>query len=64
MAVARALARDYPAASNISLGLAAAAGIAQVVRSKHFVTDVVAGAAIGFIAEAAVDALLRKAATI
>lgn len=64
VAVARALGRDYPGAMGSALGLAAAAGLAQVVRSKHFVSDVVAGAAIGLIAEALVDRLIARAARV
>lgn len=60
-AVARAVSREYPGGAIPALTLASAAGVAQVVRSKHFVTDVVAGIAIGLIAEAAVDLLLRRA---
>lgn len=61
MAVAMAVGRDYPAARLPALGLAAAAGIAQVVRSKHYVSDVAAGAAIGLAAEALIDLLIRLA---
>jgi membrane-associated phospholipid phosphatase len=63
-AAAMALGRAYPGGQAAALGLAAGSGAAQVVRSKHFVTDVVAGAAIGLIAEAAVDRLIRSAARI
>lgn len=61
VAVARALGRAYPAGRGAALGLAAMAGAAQVVRSKHFVSDVLAGAVIGLVAEAAVAGLLRRA---
>lgn len=61
VAVARALGRHYPGSYNAWLGLAGAASAAQVIRSKHFVTDVVAGAAIGIIAEEAVHRLLCRA---
>jgi undecaprenyl-diphosphatase len=61
VAVARAVSRDYPAVRPAALGLAAAAGIAQVVRSKHYISDVVAGAVIGWAADTLVDALIRQA---
>lgn len=61
VAVARALGRHYPGSYHAWLVLAGTAAIAQVIRSKHFVTDVAAGAAIGLIAEEAVHRLLCKA---
>lgn len=61
VAVARAVGRHYPGSHHAALGLAGLAGVAQVVRSKHYVTDVVAGAAIGLIAEALMDQLIRRA---
>jgi undecaprenyl-diphosphatase len=61
VAVAMAVGRDNPGARVTALSLAAVAGVAQVIRSKHYVTDVVAGALIGFAAEALVDALIRTA---
>jgi undecaprenyl-diphosphatase len=64
VAVAVAVGRDYPGGRLPALALAAAAGIAQVVRSKHYVSDVVAGATIGIVAELAIDRLIRKAARI
>ncbi|GAA4016394.1 hypothetical protein GCM10022280_14260 [Sphingomonas swuensis] len=61
LAVAVAIGRDYPAARGTALALAAGASVAQVVRSKHFVSDVLVGAAIGLAAEAAINALVRRA---
>jgi membrane-associated phospholipid phosphatase len=61
VAAARALGRHYPGSRGAWLGLAGAAAAAQVFRSKQYVTDVVAGAAIGFIAEEAVHRLLCRA---
>lgn len=61
VAVARAIGRDYPGAAAAALSLAALAGAAQVVRSKHYFTDIVAGALIGLAAEAFVDALISRA---
>ncbi len=61
VAVARAIGRDYPGARGPGMALAAVAGGAQVVRSRHFVSDVVAGAVIGWVAEALIDAMIRVA---
>ena len=61
VAFARALGRDYRGARAPGLALAAAAGVAQVVRSKHFASDVVAGAVIGWAAEALVDKVIGAA---
>ena len=61
VAVARALGRHYPGSYHSWMGVAAAAAAAQVLRSKHYVTDVVAGAAIGLIAEELVHWLLCRA---
>ena len=61
VAVALAVGRDYPAARLPAIGLAAAAGVAQVVRSKHYVSDVVAGALIGFAAEVMIDVVVSGA---
>jgi undecaprenyl-diphosphatase len=61
VAVARALGRHYPGSYHGWMGVAGAAAAAQVLRSKHYVTDVVAGAAIGLIAEELVHRLLCRA---
>lgn len=61
VAVALAIGRAYPGARLPALGLAAAASAAQVIRSKHYVSDVAAGAAVGWAAEALVDGLIRRA---
>lgn len=60
IAVARALGREYSELRGPAL--AAAGGIAglQVIRSKHFPSDIVAGAAIGLAAEKAVDLMFRR----
>lgn len=60
VAVARVVARRYPHASGPALGLAAASAVAQVLRSRHYVTDVAAGAAIGWLAEEVLHALLTR----
>ena len=61
VAVALAVGRDNPAARWPAIGLATAAGAAQVLRSRHYVTDVVAGAVIGIVADELIDALIVKA---
>ncbi|HVF83528.1 MAG TPA: phosphatase PAP2 family protein [Sphingomicrobium sp.] len=61
LAAARALGRHYPGSNHAWSGLAVAASVAQVIRSKHYVSDVVAGAAIGLIAEEAVHRILCRA---
>lgn len=60
VAVARALGREYPGAQAPALGVASAVAATQVVRSTHYVTDLLAGAAIGLAAEAMVDLAFRK----
>ena len=60
VAVAEALARDKPAAAAAGRTGAALVSIAQVPRAKHFVGDVIVGAAIGFVAERAASALLDR----
>ncbi len=61
VAVALAVGRDNPAARVPAIGLAALAGAAQILRSRHYVTDVVAGAVIGIAADALVDAVIVRA---
>lgn len=60
-AVALAMGREYPMAAPSS-GIAAASIIAAQLPSKnHFLSDVIAGAAIGIASEIAVSALMRAA---
>lgn len=61
LAVAMAFSREYPNQAPAAYSLASAAGIAQIMRSSHFTSDVVAGAAVGAVAEIAVDRLIRMA---
>jgi undecaprenyl-diphosphatase len=61
VAVAMAARRSFPEAGPAALTLAGAASMAQVVRSKHFVSDVVAGAAIGLAAAVLTGALVSRA---
>lgn len=60
IAVARALGRDHP--EQHGLALAAAGGIAalQVLRGKHFLSDIAAGAVVGLLAEKALDLVIRR----
>lgn len=51
LAVAQALARDYPGGRAAGLAATAAIAAVQIPRCKHFVSDIVAGAAIGWAAE-------------
>ncbi|RDE06928.1 phosphatase PAP2 family protein [Sphingomonas aracearum] len=51
VAVARAVARDYPAAAPLAHSAAVAAAAIQVPRGTHYPGDVLAGALIGLAAE-------------
>lgn len=57
VAAARAIGRVAPEARGSALALAGIVGLVQVPRAKHHLTDVLAGAVVGLVAEAAVDAL-------
>jgi membrane-associated phospholipid phosphatase len=64
VAVAQAIAREAPVAATPVRLLAAAVALVQLPRAKHFVSDVVVGAAIGWAGEraasAVIDALLAR----
>lgn len=60
IAVARALGREYPGQKDMALGLASSIAGLQVIRGKHYLSDIAAGVAIGIAAEAAVDGLFRR----
>jgi membrane-associated phospholipid phosphatase len=62
VAVARAMGREFPALHGGALAAASTIAAAQVVRSKHYVSDLVTGAAVGLVAELLVDRWLRKMA--
>jgi membrane-associated phospholipid phosphatase len=62
VAVARALSREYPAAGPVAGAAASVVAAAQVPAGAHFPSDVAAGAAIGWAAEALVDAGARQLA--
>ncbi|MGN5373662.1 phosphatase PAP2 family protein [Sphingomonas hankookensis] len=58
VAVARAVAREYPRAARPVYAGAAAVAVVQIPRGTHFPIDVVAGAVIGLVAEAVVARVL------
>lgn len=58
VSAAIAVSRDYPAFAPVAGTLATAVALVQIPRCRHFVSDVGAGAIIGVVAEAAVDAAL------
>jgi membrane-associated phospholipid phosphatase len=60
VAVARSIGRDYPKARTPALLLAAAISVVQIPRGKHYVSDVLAGALIGLVADALVTAAARR----
>ena len=63
VAIAQAVAAEAPL---VALPLQAAAigvGVLQPSRGKHYISDVLAGAAIGWISERMVDAALRRVST-
>lgn len=58
--VARAFARVYPDHRLAAYGSAAGIALIQIPRSKHYLSDLVAGAIVGVAAELAVDAVFGK----
>jgi len=60
IAVARALGRDRPGLHGAALLAASTVAGLQVVRNKHFLSDIAAGVAIGLVAEKAVDLIFRR----
>jgi membrane-associated phospholipid phosphatase len=52
VAMARAVARDYPDTASAAYLAAAVVGALQIPRRAHFAGDVLAGAAVGIAAEA------------
>lgn len=51
IAVARAVAREYPENGTLVYPAATAAAVAQLPRAAHFASDVIVGALIGLVAE-------------
>jgi membrane-associated phospholipid phosphatase len=64
VAVAEAVAREAPILAAPMRLLAGAVGIVQVPRCKHYVSDVLIGAAIGLLAERMVAATMARAGDI
>ena len=60
VAVARAVGHVYPGARGPALALAGAVAAVQVPRLKHYPTDLVAGAAVGFLADVLVSLAARQ----
>ena len=60
VAVARAMARDFPEAAGPAYAAAVAVAAVQVPRCNHFVSDTVGGALIGWAAEAASSGAAEK----
>jgi membrane-associated phospholipid phosphatase len=61
MAAARAFSREFPEYGAAALGLAGSIAASQIARGAHYVTDVLAGSALGLAAEAATDAAWNAA---
>lgn len=57
VAVAQALSREYPEYRVAATTTAAAAALLQIPRCQHYPSDIAAGAGIGLIAEAIIDAI-------
>jgi hypothetical protein len=62
VAVAEAAARHYPGMATPSRTAAAAIAAVQIPRCKHFVSDIAAGAAIGWVAAKAAGWVMDRAA--
>lgn len=61
VAVALAIADQYPSTKLIAFGAAASVAAVQVPRAKHYPIDLVAGCIIGLVAQAAARRVLRIA---
>jgi membrane-associated phospholipid phosphatase len=59
VAVAQAVARDYPQHAAAARSAAGSIGLFQFARRAHFPTDILAGAIVGVAAEAVVDRVIR-----
>jgi membrane-associated phospholipid phosphatase len=60
VAVSKAVTREYPEARPVAGIAATLVALIQLPRGKHFASDVVAGAVIGIVSEALVDAAARR----
>lgn len=61
LAVAQAVARDFPRHATVTRGMATVASATQVPRGAHYLTDVLSGAAIGWLSERVASVALRLA---
>lgn len=60
LAIAQAVARDAPAAALPARLVAGAVAAIQMPRGKHYISDVLTGAAIGWVSEKAASAVLDR----
>lgn len=60
VAIARAIGRDLPETAILGAVGATAIGAIQIPRGKHYLSDVLVGAAIGAVAEVIVSATMRR----
>ena len=58
VAVARAVARDYPGAAPVAYSLAAIVAFIQIPRCRHYLSDITAGAVVGWAGEMIASRLL------
>ncbi|MFD0466620.1 phosphatase PAP2 family protein [Microvirga aerilata] len=59
VAVARAVGRAYPQARTAAYAGAAAVALVQIPRGAHYPADVVGGAVVGLVAEAAINGIAK-----
>lgn len=64
VAVARAAARDIDGAGTPAALITGVVAVAQPINGKHYLTDLVVGAAVGWIAEAMVSAVFDRVAPV
>ena len=64
VAVARAASRDIDGAGGPAALISGAVAVAQPVNGKHYLSDLVVGAAVGWIAEALVSAVFDRVAPV
>lgn len=61
VAVARAVSREYPQAAPVAGLVAAVVALVQIPRCAHYLSDITAGATIGWVSEAIASRLLDEA---
>ena len=64
VAVARAISRDVDGAGAPAALISSAVAAAQPVNGKHYLSDLVVGAAVGWVAEALVSAVFDRIAPV